>query len=62
MKIKIKKEIPNDTENRPEIGGVYEVVRQASGQYGTIQFIKVGGVEVGVLDGEYEDVEEAAEK
>ena len=58
MKIKIKKELPVEPENCPEVGGVYEVVRQAPGQYGPILFIKVGGVEVGVLGGEYETVED----
>ncbi len=59
MKIKITKELPVNSENRPEIGGVYEVVRQAPGQYGPILFIKVGGAEVGVLGGEYEPAAEA---
>ena len=58
MKIKITKKLPVEPENRPEVGGVYEVVRQATGQYGAILFIKVGGVEVGVLGGEYESVAE----
>ena len=40
MKIKITKKLPTDPENRPEVGGVYEVVRQAPGQYGPILFIK----------------------
>ena len=54
MKIKITKELPTDPENRPEVGGVYEVVRQAPGQYGPILFIK----EVGVWGGEYEPAAE----
>lgn len=58
LKIKIKKELPVEPENCPEVGGVYEVVRQAPGQYGPILFIKVGGVEVGVLRGEYEPAAE----
>lgn len=58
MKIRITKELPTDPENRPEVGEVYEVVRQSPGQYGAILFIKVGGVEVGVLGGEYEDAAE----
>lgn len=58
MKIKITKELPTDPENRPEVGGVYEVVRKASGQYGPILFIRVKGVEVGVLGGEYEPASE----
>lgn len=58
LKIRITKELPTDPENRPEVGGVYEVVRQAPGQYGPILFIKVGGVEVGVLGGEYEPAAE----
>ena len=58
MKIKITKELPTDPANCPKVGEVYEVVRQAPGQYGTILFIKVGGVEVGVLGGEYEDAAE----
>ena len=49
MKIKITKKLPTDPENRPEVGGVYEAVRQAPGQYGPILFIKVGGVEVGSM-------------
>ena len=44
MKIRITKELPTDPENRPEVGGVYEVVRQAPGQYGPILFIKVGEI------------------
>lgn len=69
MKIKITKKLPTDPENRPEVGGVYEVVRQVPGQYGPILFIKVGGmevgfikvggVEVGILGGEYEPAAEA---
>ena len=62
MKIKITKEIPTDPANCPKVGEVYEVVRQAPGQYGPILFIKVGGVEVGVLGGEYEPVAEVAAK
>lgn len=58
MKIKITKELQTDPENRPEVGGVYEVVRQAPGQYGPIIFIRVKGVEVGVLAGEYEPAAE----
>ena len=55
--IKITKKIQTWPQNRPEVGGVYEVVRQAPGQYGPILFIKVGETEVGVLDGEYEPTE-----
>ena len=62
MKIKITKELPVEPKYRPEVGGVYEVVRQAPGQYGTTLFIEVGGVEVGVLGREYEPATEAAEK
>ena len=58
MKIKITKKLPTDPENCPEVGGVYEVVRQAPGQYGPILFIKVGGVKVGVLGGEHEPAAE----
>ena len=58
MKIKIKKELPTDPANCPKVGEVYEVVRQARGQYGPILFIKVGGAEVVVLGGEYEPAAE----
>lgn len=33
MKIKITKKLPTDPENRPEVGGVYEVVRQVPGRF-----------------------------
>jgi len=58
LKIKITKELPTYPGNCPEVGSVYEVVRQAPGQYGPILFIKADGVEIGVLRGEYEPAAE----
>ena len=60
MKIKITKELPTDPENRPEVGGIYEVVeKEERGDRGQIvYFIEVGGERVGVFGRECEVVHE----
>lgn len=60
MKIRIKREIPVEPKYRPEVGGVYEVIRENVASGGRLFFIEVNGQEVGVYErGECEAVPEA---
>ncbi|MCI2105429.1 MAG: hypothetical protein LKK00_01730 [Intestinimonas sp.] len=61
MKIRVLEELPVEPFNRPKVGGVYEVVESEPRQYGgTLYFIEIKGVKVGVFARECEVIRETA--